>query len=151
MYMRKPILLYILMSLLLCGMGSPEESPEVEVSFTEIIIKVDPEVIIIPEGAQTAPVGEIEINSDELKGLNRQFNLVSLERVFRVKKAKDEAGEEYQQKEISMAPEGEETPDLENIFLLKFPELIAAQVIIDEYNKLDEVIYAEENRTFSIF
>lgn len=131
-------------------MGFPEKSTKVEVRFTEIVIKVKPDVIVMPEGHYMAPLSEIEIDSEPLQALNRKFNLFSIERMFVRKRPDEEAAKEYPEREARV-PEDVETPDIENTFLLKFPELIAADEIIDEYKKLEDVIYAEENTTLDIF
>ncbi len=128
----------LLMYMCICGMSAseeaPEETPEVEVRFAEIIIKVEPEVIVMPEGSRRAPLSEIEIKSKALKELNRKFNLEAIERL-------------YAKRELEEAEE----PDLEEVYLLRFPELNDVDAMIREYQKLEGVIYAEENMVLSIY
>ena len=107
-------------------------SAEVGSRYVEVIIKVEPGIIIMPEGAYKAPLGEIKIESDGIEELNTKYNLMSIEKMFAKKKL-------------------EEAPDLENTFLLKFPEHTDLKVLMDEYKEVEGVIYIEENKEVSIF
>lgn len=151
---KKLFLLILIVGAVACGMGfpekGPEKGPEVEVRFTEVIVKVEPDVIVMPEGTYKAPLSEVEIKSEEIKELNKKFNLTSIERMFARKKPEQEVLKEFPERE-ERVPEEAETPDLENTFILKFPELIDAGVIIEEYEKIEDVIYAEENKSVGIF
>ena len=149
--MYKKLLLVLFLLMITCGMAIPEKGGgEVEVRFTEIVVKVRPDAIVMPEGDYRAPLSEIEIHSDELKALNRKFNLFSIERMFARKKSDEKVGEEYPERE-ARAPEDVEKPDIENTFLLKFPDLISANAIVNEYERLEDVIYAEENAVLDIY
>ncbi|MDP3789855.1 MAG: hypothetical protein Q8R48_05585 [Candidatus Omnitrophota bacterium] len=149
--MKTLVFLSILMiSLLAYGEGLPEKCPEPEAFFVEMIIRINPDVIIMPEGTYKAPLGEIEIKSSEIKDLNRKYNLISIERMYAKKKSAEEVAKEFPERE-ARAPEGAEAPDLENTFLLKFPEHTDIRELINEYKATEGVIYIEENRTVSIF
>lgn len=148
--MKRISVLYLLVVVLCCVMGFSGEAPKIGVFFIEIIIKVKPDVIIMPEGSYKAPIDEIEIKSEGLRELNKKFNLITIERMFHRKKSKEEIAKEYPERE-ERAPEVTEEVDLENVFLLKFPEHIDPDEIISEYEKLEEVIYAEENKRVEIF
>lgn len=132
--MNKKVFLLLAVIVVACGMGFPEKGTEVNVRFTEIIIKLEPDVIVIPEGTYKVPLSEIEIKSEEIEELNREFNLVSIEKMFARKR-----------------PGEAEEPELENTFLLKFPDLVEPDAVIDAYEALEEVIYAEENKVVGIF
>lgn len=132
------LILLVMVLLTAVGMDTPQEGAKeeraVKARFTEIIIKVRPGVIVMPEGIQAPPLSEVEIGSEAIKELNSKFNLLSIERLFLRKR------------------EGQEAYlDLEDVFLFKFPDLINPDEIIDEYQKLDEVIYAEKNEVVTIF
>lgn len=144
------LLLILLTVTLTYGEGLPEKNAKVEARFVEMIIKVAPDVIIMPEGIYKAPLDEIEIKSDEIKELNRKYNLMSIEKMFAKKAPKEELAKEFPERQ-ARAPEDAEEPDLENIFLLKFPEHTDTQELIDEYKTIEGVIYIEENKTVSIF
>lgn len=149
--MRNIVVLYILLCLVLfSGLVFCEETPKIGVFFIEIIIKVKPDVIIMPEGFYKAPINQIVIRSEGIKELNKKFNLISMERMYAKKRPKEEVAEEFPQRE-SRAPQEAEEPDLEDTFLLKFPEHIDPDLIIKEYENLEEVIYAEENISLEIF
>lgn len=148
--MRKIMSLFLLILVISYGMGFPQESPEVEARFVEIIIKVKPGIITMPEGTYKAPIEEIEIKEEGLKSINKKFNLISIEKMFARKKPKEEVAKDYPERE-ARAPEDVEEPDLENIFLLRFPEHIDPNTIISEYEKIEDVIYAEENMPVSIY
>ena len=124
-------------------------SAEVESRYVGVIIKVKPDMIIMPEGAYNAPLDEIEIDSDDITELNKKYNLMSIEKMF-TKKPKEEVAKEFPER-AARAPEDAEAPDLENTFLLKFPEHTDIQAVIDEYKAVDGVIYIEENKEVSIF
>ncbi len=139
------ILICLLATLAACALFA-----EVENRYVEVIIKVKPDVIIMPEGVYNAPLDEIEIESDEIKELNKKYNLMSIEKMFAKKKPKEEVAKEFPERE-ARAPEGAEEPDLENIFLLKFPDHTDLRALMDEYKAVDGVIYIEENKEVSIF
>lgn len=147
--MIKYILLVSLI-ILFCGVSLYGEGEEkVEARLTEIILKVYPDTIVIPEGLYTAPVEEITINSEGIRELNKKFNLVSIEKMYAKKMSREEAAAEFPERE-ARAPEEAQEQDLEDTFLLKFPDLIDAKLIISEYEEVEDVIYAEENMVFSI-
>ncbi|MDB4349660.1 hypothetical protein OAA99_01765 [Omnitrophica bacterium] len=135
---------------LLYGMGYSEDNPSVEAPLTEIIIKVKEDVIIMPEGSYKSSISDIEINSKELSSLNMKYNLVTIEKMYARKRSEKEAAREYPERE-ARAPADAEEPDLDNTYLLKFPEHIEPREIVSEYERIDDVIYAEENKTLSIF
>lgn len=143
-------LLILIIAAISWGTAFPEKNPTVQVQFAEIILKVKPDVIIMPEGTYKVSLSEVYIDSEELKELNRKFHLISIEKMFARKKTEEEVLKEFPERE-ARAPEEAEEPDLENTFLLRFPELINITVLIEEYEKIEEVIYAEENKTVEIF
>ena len=149
--MRTLVFLSILIvSALAYGSGLTEKSPKAEAFFVEIIIKVSSDVIIMPEGTYKAPLGEIEIKSDEIKDLNRKYNLISIEKMYAKKKTAEEVAKEFPERQ-ARAPEDAEEPDLENTFLFKFPEHTDVQALTEEYETIEGVMYIEENKTVSIF
>jgi len=109
----------------------------VQVKYKEVIVKVEEDVIKLPEGEYGAPLEDIEISSDEMVELNRKFNLQAIEKMFAIK------GDD--------AENADEGDGLENLFLFKFPELNDAEAMIAEYSDLEDVIYAEENMPVGIF
>lgn len=125
------------------GAGVKEE-------FTEIIIKVESDIIVLPEGTYTAPLSEIRVISEPLQELNKRYNLVSIEKMYVVKKPADEIAGEFPERE-ARAPEDSVVPGLENTFLFKFPGLVDVEELIREYEALEEVEYAEENKKVSIY
>ena len=141
---------FALIFLISCGICPSGENEKVEARFTEIIIKVKPDIIIMPEGTYKPPLNEVEVCSPELQELNKEFNLIIIEKMYALKKPAEEVGKEFPERE-ARAPEGIEEPDLENTFLLKFPEHTDPKAIIEEYEKLKDVIYVEENKVFEIF
>lgn len=143
-------LLLLIITAISCDSAFPEKDPTVQVTLTEIILKVKPGVIAMPEGTYQVSLNELYISSEELKELNGKFHLINIEKMFARKKAKEEALKEFPEIEAREPYETEE-PDLENTFLLRFPGLIDAAEIIEEYEKIEDVIYAEENRSVEIF
>lgn len=143
------LLILIIPAIALCG-SLPEKGTAVETPYVEMIIKVESDIIIMPEGTYKAPLGEIEIKSDEIRDLNRKYNLMSIEKMYAKKKSADEVAKEFPERE-ARAPEGVEEPDLENTFLLKFPEHTDVRELMNEYKTIEGVIYIEENKTVSIF
>ncbi len=131
------IILSAVILLFTCGMSEAEKplTPSVDVRLTEVIIKVDDGVITMPEGVYKAPIGDIEIGSAGLKELNKKFNLVSIEKMYAGKTKGDTGG----------------SSGLENTYLLKFPEHIDTGLLVAEYEGVDGVIYAEENKVMTIF
>jgi hypothetical protein len=126
----------------LCGMGYPDDAERVETRSTEIVIKVNPDIIVMPEGVYSASPGDVDIDSEEMRELNRKFNLIGIERMFAHKAPK---GGGFPERE-ARAPDNEDAPDMENVFLFSFPEHIELGDILDEYGDLEEVIYAEKNK-----
>lgn len=137
--MLKRSLITIMVMIFICGMGVPEDSPNVELRTVELIIKVRPETIVMPEGYYKTDINDIVINSENLKELNKRFNLISIERMFAKKIEKGDSEKEYAENEM------------EDIYLLRFPEHTDMKGLIEGYGSADEVIYAEENKTLEIF
>jgi hypothetical protein len=133
-------------------MSGSEEAPyeEVDVRLSEIIIKVEGDIIVMPEGVYKAPVENIDIRSKELKELNSKFNLVTIEKMYARKKSEEEVAREFPEREMR-APEGVKNTDIDNTYLLRFPEHIDAREIAREYQEIEGVIYAEENKVMKIF
>ena len=142
--------LLLLIIALSCSKTFPEKDTELEVSFVEVIIKVRPDTIVMPKGTCKAPLSEIEINSRKLKALNRKFNLITLEKAFTGGRSKEELQEEFPERQ-ARAPQDAPVVDLENIYLMKFPEHTSVDAVIEEYEAAKEIIYAEENKTLEIF
>ena len=140
----------IVMTLFNCSTVLAEEGPEIEVRSAEIIIKVAPGTITMPEGHYRSPLSEIDISSDALMEINKKFNLISIERMFAKKAPEDKATEEYSGEEPVGSGE-EEQADLENIYLLKFPDNIDPYIIIKELEIIKDVVYAEKNEIVTIF
>lgn len=151
---RLGLILMISMLIFALGMeGNQQGQPlTVEVRASEIILKVEDNTILMPEGAYRAAIRDIEIHSRELRDINSKFNIISIERMYATKAGKDDVAQEFPEREMRAEEEEgeEEEPDLENIFLLKFPEHIDPAEIVREYEKIEEVIYAETNKTVSI-
>jgi len=146
------IILMFTVAVFSCGMSDLEEAPypSLDVRLAEIILKVEDGVILMPEGTYKMPVENVDIRSQELVELNRKFNLVTIEKMYAKKKLSEEVAREFPERE-ARAPEWVENTDLDNTYLLKFPEHIDVRGIVKEYQEIEGVIYAEENKVLSIF
>jgi len=148
--MKKISVFIIVMTLFSCSTVLAEEGPEIEVRSAEIIIKVAPGTITMPEGHYRSPLSDVDISSDALIEINKKFNLISIEKMFARKAPEDKAGEGYQEEEPARSGE-EEGTDLENIFILKFPDNFDPYIIIKELEMIKDVVYAEKNEIVTIF
>jgi len=120
-------------------MSAHAEAPnEVEGRFVEIIVKVEKDTIVMPEGRASAPLEEIEVESEDLEELNKKFNILRIDRIF-AKRPKEELAE------------SSEDAGLEDIFVFRFSDLNDVGTMIGEYEALEEVEYAEVNKAAKIF
>ncbi len=145
------IILMFAVALFSYGMSDLEETsyPSLDVRLTEIILKVEDGVILMPEGTYKMPVENVDIRSEELVELNRKYNLETIEKMYANKKSAEEVAREFPEREVR-APEGVENTDLGNTYLLKFPEHIDVREIVKDYKEVEGVIYAEENKVLTI-
>lgn len=127
----------LILGILGCVFSLQGDEPAAGGPYTEIIIKVKPGVIVIPAGKAEAELCDVEINSEGLKELNEEFGLAGIERAFAAKSRKEDPAQEY--------------PDLENVYIFSFPPGADTGIIINRYGELEDVVYAEENRTLSIY
>lgn len=95
------------------GCQEKENPPSPKYVSGELIVKFKPG-IIDDEGS---------IDSESIKALNKEYNLISMERVFK----------------------GKPAPELTTVYKLKFPAEIDIMKALQEYQKDPSVIYAEPN------
>ncbi len=137
--MRALIIVYTVIGILFTCMSAHAEAPnEVEGRFVEIIVKVEKDTIVMPEGRASAPLEEIEVESEDLEELNKKFNILRIDRIF-AKRPKEELAE------------SSEDAGLEDIFVFRFSDLNDVGTMIGEYEALEEVEYAEVNKAAKIF
>ena len=91
---------------------------------------------------------DIEIKSSELSDLISKYNLISIEKMYVRKRPENELAKERLKE--TRADSETEAPDLDDVYLLKFPMHTNMDELISEYESLDEVIYAEENAVMSV-
>jgi len=87
----KLITLFLAFSLCICFAMSVKSQTENEIE-EEILIQVEPNIIAMPKNIEIArvPISAARIRSTELRELNKKYNAVTIERLFKVKEESDE-------------------------------------------------------------
>ncbi len=125
----------------------------------EIVIKVEHNIIALP-GNQVVkvPLSAARVRSTELRELNKKYNALSIEKLFRLKEdarviKKDDNKEEVDlgrlfTKKIKkeMESKDKQVIEAEDIFLIQFEseKEINISQLIDDYKQLPVVKYADE-------
>jgi hypothetical protein len=159
--------LFALLSFFIASYGQQTFAQSVELK--EILIQVQPRMIEMPGNKATiAPLSATRVRSDDIKALNNQYNAVKVEKLFKLKEKevspsleikglKTTAEDERQNvtEQINVAhvftsdlkqgfiEKGEQVIELGNVFLIQFETDISVGQIVNSYQALDEVIFAE--------
>ena len=90
----KSLFIFIIILFLFIPTVAADLGCEVKTRLSEVIIKVNPETIDMPEGIYTAPLKDIRFSSEDMDDLNKKYNLISIEKIFVAPPVGEEAEED---------------------------------------------------------
>jgi hypothetical protein len=155
--MKRALAIALIIGFLICAFTSSAESQGSDPT-RKIVIKVSPGIISLTKGRiARVSIGSARIRSDELKELNKRYNAVTIEKIFKketrgsgeggglVGKERDSGNIDLnsiftKETRDEMEKEGGAVAQLEDTFLIELTTADEISQILSDYGALEEVL-----------